>query len=161
MAVHVCLVRDRFGGRVTVGKKSGEPVIDYDVNPYDRKHLIQAMQKSAELHAAAGAERVSVLHNKPLHFFPKKDTDITRFQTTIAAQNWGTNHAGVFSAHQMGTCRMGGTKDYPVQPDGQVRGVKGLWVADTSLFPSASGANPMLSVQALGYYVGNMIKAAK
>ncbi len=157
MAVHVCLVRDRFSGRVTVGKKSGEPVIDYDVHPYDRQHLIHAMQKSAELHAASGAARISILHNRPLHYFPKKDTDMARFQANIAAQNWGTNHAGVFSAHQMGTCRMGGTKDYPVQPDGTVRGIKGLYVADTSLFPSASGANPMLSVQALGYYVGQMV----
>jgi choline dehydrogenase-like flavoprotein len=158
MAVHVCLVRDRFGGRVTVGKKSGEPVIHYDVHPYDRAHLVHAMQKSAELHAANGAQRVSILHNKPLHFFPKSDGSLEQFQTAIAAQNWGTNHAGVFSAHQMGTCRMGGTKNYPVQPDGKVRGVQGLFVADASLFPSASGTNPMLSVQALGYYVGNMVK---
>lgn len=157
MAVHVCLVRDRFGGRVSVGKKSGEPVIEYEVHPYDRQHLIHAMQKSTELHAAANAERVSVLHNKPYHFYPKKGEDLVRFQQQIAALNWGSNHAGVFSAHQMGTCRMGGNSDYPVQPDGQVRGVKGLFVADTSLFPSASGANPMLSVQALGYYVAGNI----
>jgi len=57
----------------------------------------------------------------------------------------------------MGTCRMGGDKDAPVQPNGETREVRNLFVADGSLFPSASGVNPMLSIQALGYYVSGMV----
>ena len=156
LAVHVCLVRDRFGGRVTVGKQSGQPVIDYDLHDYDRRHLVRAMQESVRLHAAAGAEEVRILHNQPLHFLPKKD-DLAGFIPQIAAKNWGLNRFGLFSAHQMGTCRMGGNADYPVQPNGEVRGVRNLFVADGSLFPAASGANPMLSIQALAYYVAQEI----
>lgn len=152
LAVHVCLVRDRFGGRVTVGKRSGQPVIHYDLHDYDRRHLVRAMQESVRLHQAAGAERVAVLHNQPLHFFPGKD-ELSAFLPQIAAKNWGLNRFGLFSAHQMGTCRMGGNTDYPVQPNGEVRGVHNLFVADASLFPSASGVNPMLSIQALAYHV--------
>ena len=60
----------------------------------------------------------------------------------------------------MGTCRIGGSdKLHPVKPTGETREVKGLYVADTSAFPSASGANPMLTVQALAYYVAQQMKA--
>ena len=153
LSVHICLVRDKFSGKVTVGKQSGQPILHYNVHPYDRKHLVKAMQYSAEAHVAAGAARVSILHNKTIHFTPGQSGLLPDFQAQIAQKNWGTNHAGVFSAHQMGTCRMSGHKNSPVQPDGQTREVKGLFVADASLFPSASGSNPMLSVQALAYHV--------
>ncbi len=152
LAVHVCLVRDRFGGQVTVGKKSGQPVIHYNLHDYDRHHLVHAMQESVRVHEAAGAEEIRILHNQPLHFLPKKG-NMEDFLPKIAAKNWGLNRFGLFSAHQMGTCRMGGNADYPVQPNGEVRGVRNLFVADASLFPSASGVNPMLSIQALAYRV--------
>jgi choline dehydrogenase-like flavoprotein len=56
----------------------------------------------------------------------------------------------MFSAHQMSTARMGGDAGATVaDPDGRVRGVDGLIVADASAFPTASGVNPMLTVMAL------------
>jgi choline dehydrogenase-like flavoprotein len=44
-------------------------------------------------------------------------------------------------------------------PYGKVHGVRGLYVADASGFPTASGVNPMLSVMALAYRVAQRIKA--
>ena len=53
---------------------------------------------------------------------------------------------------------MGGNdKKHPVNPSGAVKEVKNLYVADGSLFPSASGVNPMLSIQALAAYVADRI----
>ena len=61
----------------------------------------------------------------------------------------------MFSAHQMGTARMGLDAAANVCDEhGQVRGVPGLYVADTSLFPASSGVNPMISVMALAHMVG-------
>jgi choline dehydrogenase-like flavoprotein len=156
LAVHICLVRDRFGGRVTVGKKSGEPVLHYALNPYDRRHLIRAMQESIRAHAAADATEICILHNQPLRIHPSEGS-IKAAQQQIARMKWSACHMGLYSAHQMGTCRMGGTRDYPVQPDGMTREVRNLYVADASLFPSASGANPMLSTQALARHVASGI----
>eukprot|EP00455_Lapot_gusevi_P003422 TRINITY_DN11399_c0_g6_i3.p1 TRINITY_DN11399_c0_g6~~TRINITY_DN11399_c0_g6_i3.p1 ORF type:complete len:124 (-),score=45.10 TRINITY_DN11399_c0_g6_i3:140-481(-) len=60
----------------------------------------------------------------------------------------------LFSAHQMGSCRMGGDASYSVfDPHGESWEVKNLYVADASAFPTASGANPMMTIQALSYYV--------
>jgi choline dehydrogenase-like flavoprotein len=156
-AVFLALVRDKFGGQVRVGPRSGEPEIHYNLHPFDRAHLIRGMQEMARLHLAAGAERLTVLHNCPQHFYNGVDhpEEISR---KIAEKPWGLNHFSLFSAHQMGTARMGGTAEYPVQPDGAVRGVGNLYVADTSLFPAASGTNPMFSAQALAYYVAQQIK---
>lgn len=51
------------------------------------------------------------------------------------------------SAHQMSTCRMSGSRDQGVvDQNGKVWGVDGLWVADASVLPSATGVNPMVSV---------------
>jgi choline dehydrogenase-like flavoprotein len=44
-------------------------------------------------------------------------------------------------------------------PSGQVYGVKGLYIADASGFPTASGVNPMLSTMALSHWVARQIKA--
>ncbi len=156
LGVHICLTRDRFGGKVSVGKRSGQPVIHYRLNDYDKRHLLRGMLESVRLHHAAGAQRISVMHNRPAHFSPASG-HLDAFLAEIQAKNWGANHFSLFSAHQMGTCRMGGGKDYPVKPNGETREVRNLFVADGSLFPSASGANPMLSIQALACWVAKQI----
>ena len=50
----------------------------------------------------------------------------------------------------MSSCRIGDSpRDAVADPDGQVWGLRGLYVTDASAFPSASGVNPMLTVMAL------------
>lgn len=153
MAVNFSLVRDRFGGRVTVGRRSGQPMVHYKLSDYDRRHLLRGIEACVRLHAESGAVRVTVPHNRPLHFTPSNER-FEDFSAKIRAENWGPNWFSLFSAHQMGTCRMGGDKNYPARPDGTLREVRNLYVADGSLFPSASGVNPMLGIQALAVHVG-------
>ncbi len=117
----------------------------------------EAADELGRLHVAGGAKRVSVMHNRPLHFFPEKG-DLDKFLAEVARRPWGANWFGLFSAHQMGTCRMGGDRNYPVKPNGETREVRNLYVADGSLFPSASGTNPMLSIQALAWWVAQNMK---
>jgi choline dehydrogenase-like flavoprotein len=64
----------------------------------------------------------------------------------------------------MGTARMGADPDeYACDPRGRVRAdaqgstVEGLYVADASLFPSASGVNPMVTVMALARRVARTV----
>ncbi|GKT53678.1 long chain fatty alcohol oxidase [Colletotrichum tofieldiae] len=68
------------------------------------------------------------------------------------------------SAHQMGTCRMAPNEDEGVVgPKGHVWGTEGLFVADASVFPSASGVNPMITNMAIADWiamnVGKEVKA--
>jgi choline dehydrogenase-like flavoprotein len=67
----------------------------------------------------------------------------------------------------MGTARMGAApRDHACDPDGRVRrsdrgdeAVRGLYVADTSLFPTGIGVNPMLTVMALARRVSRTVLA--
>jgi choline dehydrogenase-like flavoprotein len=150
------LVRDKFGGRVKLSSTSKSPEIHYTLHDYDKKHLLKGFEEVIKLHIAAGATRISIPHNQQVHFLPKKEK-IEDIVAKMYAQKWKTNYFGVYSAHQMGTVRMGGNNNCPVKPNGETREVKNLFVADASLFPSASGANPMLSNQALSLYVSQFI----
>ncbi|CAN1306354.1 Long-chain-alcohol oxidase FAO4A [Linum perenne] len=59
------------------------------------------------------------------------------------------------SAHQMGSCRMGiDPAVSAVKENGETWEVEGLYVADTSVFPTALGVNPMVTVQAIAYCTG-------
>ena len=52
----------------------------------------------------------------------------------------------------MGSARMGGSPEVSaVNPDGETWEVKDLVVADASCFPTASGVNPMISIEAIAY----------
>jgi choline dehydrogenase-like flavoprotein len=56
------------------------------------------------------------------------------------------------SFHIMGTARMGGTPSTSAcTPAGETWDVRDLVVCDASAFPSASGVNPMISIEAIAH----------
>lgn len=62
------------------------------------------------------------------------------------------------SAHQMGTCRMSTSeKTGVVDQRGRVWGTEGLYVADASVFPSASGVNPMVTNMAISDWIARSV----
>ena len=44
-----------------------------------------------------------------------------------------------------------------VDPEGQVWGTKGLYVVDASIFPSASGVNPMITNMGIADHISRNI----
>ena len=64
----------------------------------------------------------------------------------------------LFSAHQMGTCRMGADPQTSVaNPYGELHDTPGVWIGDASAFPTASGTNPMITIMALAHRTGEAI----
>jgi choline dehydrogenase-like flavoprotein len=62
----------------------------------------------------------------------------------------GAGGQRLFSAHQMGTCRMGADpKTSVANPWGELHDTPGVFIGDGSAFPSASGTNPMVTIMAL------------
>ncbi|CEH15334.1 related to long chain fatty alcohol oxidase [Ceraceosorus bombacis] len=71
-----------------------------------------------------------------------------------ARPHWTT----IGSAHQMGSCAMGGTPATSAcDPEGRVWGTKNLSVADSAALPSATGVNPMISTMATARYVARNV----
>ena len=64
------------------------------------------------------------------------------------------------TAHLMGGCRMGFTpQDSVTDGYGRTWDIPNLWICDGSLFPTAGGANPSLTIQALACRIGDHIAA--
>jgi len=65
-------------------------------------------------------------------------------------------------SHAVGTLRAGrDPQSAPVDPEGRLRGTENLYVADASLFPTAGGVNPSLTIAALALRIGERLAAAE
>jgi choline dehydrogenase-like flavoprotein len=146
-SVIIPIVRDRESGRVTVDRQ-GRALVHYRVRGQTGRHAMRSIVEAARVHLAAGAREVRTLHTAPLRLRPGES--LADFALQVRRRGVGPNRVAMFSAHQMSTARMGANARSSVaDPDGMVRGVRGLVVADASAFPNASGVNPMLTVMAL------------
>lgn len=147
----IVLTRDRGEGSVST---DGKADIRYVLAPYDATHMLTALAGLAELSFAAGARSVLTLHTDPLELTRGDATKagLQTFAQKLRSRGTAPNRLSVFSAHQMGTCRMHRDSRLGVVDErGGVHGVGGLIVADASVFPLASGVNPMLTIMALAH----------
>ncbi|MBI4307257.1 MAG: GMC family oxidoreductase N-terminal domain-containing protein [Chloroflexi bacterium] len=158
-AVIIGLLRDRDGGRVTLNR-AGLPVVDYWPSAYDAAHLIRCQYEAARVLAAAGAREVETLHTPPLRWNKEQgEVGLRALGESLARRGVQPNRLLLFSAHQMGTCRMGGVRATAVaNPEGEVYGVRGLFIADSSVFPTALGVNPMITIMGLAHRTAQFIK---
>ncbi|MFI5278545.1 MAG: FAD-dependent oxidoreductase, partial [Ktedonobacterales bacterium] len=163
-ATFIALMRDTGEGRVTLDRQ-GDPVLRYFPNEVDRHYLAQAMGEMSRIAAAAGATRIATLHHRRMELNAEAGQagafttqGLTDFVREIERRGVSPNSIPVFSAHQMGTCRLGASSKTAVaDPSGEVYGVKGLFIGDGSGFPTASGVNPMISIMGLAYRVSERI----
>jgi choline dehydrogenase-like flavoprotein len=67
---------------------------------------------------------------------------------------------GFAALHIMGTARMGGSPAMSAtNPDGETWDLSGLVVADGSSFPTASGVNPMISIESIAHMSASRLAA--
>jgi choline dehydrogenase-like flavoprotein len=155
-ATFIVLTRDKGEGTVTLDR-DGEPVVNYIVSAYDRGHLLHGLRQAVCLHFAAGAKSVVSLQTKRTRLDKPEggavsEQQLREFDRQLERHGMGVNRIMMFTAHQMGTCRMGANPETSVTNEyGEVHGVKGLFVCDGSLFPAPSGVNPMLSIMGLAH----------
>lgn len=148
-AIFIALVRDRGSGRVSIDR-NGRHQIDYRLSSYDRQHLVRGQAELIKVHGAAGARRIATMHTRTNQWEASGMEPVEAFADRSMRLPRGPNQLPVLCAHQMGTCRMGPSAQVAVaNPDGEVYGVGGLHIADTSAFPAASGVNPMLTAMSL------------
>ena len=151
------LLRDRFGGRVSVDAQ-GNPVVDYRLSRYDAGHLRRAFDAAGELLEAAGAREIWAPLARFLSYRPGAARAREEWLARVDSAGWGPNELLLVTFHQMASCRMGATaRTSVVDADNRVWGIRNLYVADASTFPSASGVNPMLTVMAIAHRAAGVI----
>ena len=169
----VAVTRDGGEGRV-VDTKQGGTRIDYRLDATGIATLRHALVSMARLSRAAGAVEVIAVGMPPAVFGREgvpsggEASAFAAFEDRLSRFDFAPNRGSVFSAHQMGTARMGSDpRLHPCDPDGHVRrgagrrdaAVRGVYVADASLFPTAIGVNPMLTIMALARHVARTVSA--
>jgi choline dehydrogenase-like flavoprotein len=150
-AVLISLTRDRGEGNVGLDERAD---VSYTIAPDDARRMALGLAGAARIAFAAGAASVATLHASPVRLTAAEATPegLDAFADTLVQRAASRAPVALFSAHQMGTARMGATAaDGVIDPEGRVYGVEGLLVGDASVFPSASGVNPMLTIMALAH----------
>ena len=155
----IIITRDRDSGRVSVDRR-GEPVLHYRLSRADGRHLRRGIVEGLRVLHAAGADVLSSPHHPALVWRRESGADFDAYLEDVLSAPTGPNQMALFSAHQMGTCRIGPSSDQgALLPTGESYEVRGLYVLDGSAMPTCSGVNPMISIMALSHYLAQGIRA--
>jgi choline dehydrogenase-like flavoprotein len=155
-ATSVGLLRDRGHGRVTIDRR-GEAVHSYALtDEVDIANTHRAFEAQARMHEAAGAREVRML--APFAEPWKCGEPLDAFLEQARSYPLGFGGIRLFSAHQMGSCRMGTDPETSVAgPWGELHDTPGVWIGDASAFPTSTGTNPMISIMALAHRTAEAI----
>lgn len=173
----ISLTRDRDGGEVYPDPETGLPRMKYEVSEFDRENTMVGVQALAKLCYVAGAKEIRACiagvapfltdqskydasgvspldDGKKVKDPQLEDPRFAAWLLELRQMGNAVPEAAWQTAHQMSTCRMGATADDGVvDMMGRVWGKKGLYVADSSVMPSASGVNPMITTLALADWI--------
>lgn len=183
MDTFIAITRDRDTGRVYPDPDTGRPVIDYTPSAFDRKHILTGLVALAKLCYVEGATEIWPFVQDVPSFVRRPSEPANSTQTDVGTEDKGDKgeedidqgindpaftawlktlertgvnfpSATFTSAHQMGTCRMAANPSRGVVgPEGRVWEAENLYVADASVFPSASGVNPMITNMAIADWI--------
>jgi len=143
------LARDQGSGKVNSPSR-----ISYEMKDVDEENLQKGIDKVLRILAAAGAEEIGTHHNKGKTLNVKNASyhEFEKFVKKESSRSLTDLSTPLCSAHQMGSCRMGSNpKESAVKESGETWEVENLFVADASVFPTALGVNPMITVQSIAY----------
>jgi len=128
----------------------------YSITDYDHERLVDGARHLAELHFAMGASKV-ILPFAHMHVAHSVDE-----LAKVTTKNIKKSTLDMFTVHLMGTAQMGSRPERSVvDPSGQLWDLPGCYVADASLFPSAVGVNPQVSIMALAMLVASRVQLQK
>ncbi len=150
VAPFLSVARDHGEGEVVLDAH-GQPLVRWSLSDaVDRDLFVRATVELARLHEAAGAPEIRTLHEEEISWRRDSGEPFEEFVARLEAAPYGPAEITIYTAHQMGSCRMGSDPgDSVADGRGQLHDTPGVWIGDASAFPTAPGVNPMVSIMAL------------
>ncbi len=159
MANIIILTRDKHTGRVTLDR-AGQPVMHYRLSSYDASHMLRGVVEALRIQRAAGATTVYSPHANVLAHDRADAQSFDDYLNQVRHAPIRRNSFGLFSAHQLSTCRIAGSKSQgAVTPEGETYEVKNLYITDASALPCSCGVNPMITIMSTAHSLAQNIKA--
>lgn len=154
---HICgcvvMISDKGEGRVGA-RPDGRADIAYTFDPHDVDRIKAGMVATARVLLAGGAKRVFA----PVHGVGVHDDDAS-FAQALAPRT--IHDFSLYASHPMASCRMGADPARSVVgPTGEAHGLPGLYLADSSIFPTSLGVNPQLTTMTLATALGRAVAAS-
>lgn len=151
LAAALLLTPDDGNGTVRV-ESSGRLRIDYALDDEQRTRLRAAMIATARVYLAAGAKEVIVPVAPPVRI--QSEADLKKIESvTLAAAT-----SPLVSAHQMGSVRFApNASQGGADPDGQVYGTRGVYVFDSSGFPTSASSHTMAPIMTVSKYLSHKL----
>jgi choline dehydrogenase-like flavoprotein len=138
------MIADEPSGRV-FGSRT--PIVSYRLAKRDERRLSIAIGAMARVMLAAGAREVELAGGVPA---VRSEAEL---ESTLSGLD--VRRLRLAGFHPTGSAAAGSDPTrHPVDPEGRLRGVEGVWVADGSILPSCPGVNPQVSIMAMAIGVG-------
>jgi choline dehydrogenase-like flavoprotein len=145
-------VRARAHGAVRPGR-GGAGVIRYDPTNEDVRVLKDGVQALTEMMFAAGAREVL----PGVHGLPERIRTVDELRPLHALPD-DPRRFHCIASHLFGTATLGADpRTSVVAPDGQSHEVPGLYVVDSSCFPTNLGVNPQHTIAAVAWLMAERI----
>lgn len=138
-----------FGG-------SSKVSVAYDLTASDLRKVRRGVAVLGEMMLAAGASHVT----PGVAGFDAEVYDIARMREFESIGSLDARDYAMVLTHMFSTCRMGSHTTNPVDLNFEVRGMPGVYVADSSVFPTNTGVNPQTSILAFSTLLGRRLGAA-
>jgi choline dehydrogenase-like flavoprotein len=151
LAVLSAMVHDETSGQVLVGRE-GRPILRYVMSEADRRQLARGLGACARLLLAAGAREVTI------PAIPSRRVTTLAQLDALDLSFVGPHRIPMTAVHPMGGMSMGeDPRRSVVRSTGEHHQVRGLFVADGSLFPTSLGGPPQITIYALALYLARHV----
>jgi choline dehydrogenase-like flavoprotein len=153
LAVLTAMLHDETAGRVYIDR--GRTKLRYKMIEADSAQMVLGLRACARILLAAGAREALVPGVPPLTIRTEKDIE--------AIDASFVRRVSMTAVHPMGTLRLGeDPRVSVVKSTGEHHHVRGVFVADGSLFPTSLGGPPQISIYAFALHLArHVVEAAR
>jgi choline dehydrogenase-like flavoprotein len=143
------MIGDVSKGRVRPHENEARSKLSYELTKEDQRVMLKGLEQIARIYFAAGAVEVhpTLANCGPLKTMADVEALTRRTDLPLTEMT-------LYASHPMSTVRMhADAAKGVVKPTGETHEIRNLYVSDASVFPTALGVNPQISVMTTSSFI--------